>query len=174
MTRLLPAHVLAFGAAAGLAFANAVRLEKPVVAVGFAAIVAAVFATVSPAARVGVGATLVALGGWWWGSARLDALDRSVLASQIGRAGRALVTVTGEARKGAFAQRVPARVSTFDGIAVHGERAQLELPLGRSPPQGALVSLLAVVHAPRGPSHGFDERTWLRRQGIHVVLKVDG
>jgi competence protein ComEC len=30
-----------------------------------------------------------------------------------------------------------------------------------------------VVALPRGPSHGFDERTWLRRQGIHVVLHVD-
>ena len=27
--------------------------------------------------------------------------------------------------------------------------------------------------APRGPEHGFDERTWLRRQGVHVVLHVD-
>jgi competence protein ComEC len=35
------------------------------------------------------------------------------------------------------------------------------------------VSLLAVVKAPRGPEHGFDERTWLRRQGVHVVLHVD-
>jgi competence protein ComEC len=33
--------------------------------------------------------------------------------------------------------------------------------------------LLAVVRTPRGPSNGFDERTWLRRQGIHVVLHVD-
>ena len=24
----------------------------------------------------------------------------------------------------------------------------------------------------RGPSHGFDEATWLRRQGVHVVLRV--
>jgi competence protein ComEC len=53
------------------------------------------------------------------------------------------------------------------------ERVELELPLGRAPPQGALVSLLAVVKAPRGPSNGFDERTWLRRQGVHVVLRVD-
>jgi len=173
VTRLLPAHLLAFGAVVGLASANAVRLEKPLVGAGLAAIVAASLPAVPPAARVAVGAVLVALGGWWFGSARLDALDRSVLAPQIGRAGRALVTVTGEARKGAFAQRLPARVTTFDGIAVNGERVQLELPLGRSPPQGALVSLLAVVRAPRGPSHGFDERTWLRRQGIHVVLKVD-
>jgi competence protein ComEC len=54
-----------------------------------------------------------------------------------------------------------------------GERVELELPLGRAPPQGARLSVLAVVKAPRGPEHGFDERTWLRRQGVHVVLHVD-
>jgi competence protein ComEC len=54
-----------------------------------------------------------------------------------------------------------------------GERVELELPLGRAPPQGARVSVLAVVKAPRGPENGFDERTWLRRQGVHVVLHVD-
>jgi competence protein ComEC len=29
------------------------------------------------------------------------------------------------------------------------------------------------VRLPDGPSDGFDERTWLRRQGVHVVFKVD-
>ena len=28
------------------------------------------------------------------------------------------------------------------------------------------------MRAPRGPSHGFDERAWLRRQGVHVVLRA--
>src|SRR4029450_5299477 len=31
----------------------------------------------------------------------------------------------------------------------------------------------AEANLPRGPSHGFDERTWLRRHGIHVVLAGD-
>jgi competence protein ComEC len=30
-----------------------------------------------------------------------------------------------------------------------------------------------IVTAPRGPENGFDERTWLRRHGVHVVLRVD-
>ena len=58
------------------------------------------------------------------------------------------------------------------GVRLH-ERVQLELSPGRSPPQGAILSLLAVVKLPRGPDDGFDERTWLRRQGVHVVLHVD-
>jgi competence protein ComEC len=49
----------------------------------------------------------------------------------------------------------------------------LELRSGRSPPQGAALSVLAVVKRPRGPDDGFDERTWLRRRGVHVVLDVD-
>src|SRR5262249_19847033 len=32
---------------------------------------------------------------------------------------------------------------------------------------------VVTVKLPRGPKHGFDERTWLRRRGMHVVLKAD-
>src|SRR5205085_386144 len=38
---------------------------------------------------------------------------------------------------------------------------------------GAILNVLARVQLPRGPNHGFDERTWLRRHGVHVVLRVD-
>ena len=37
----------------------------------------------------------------------------------------------------------------------------LELPLGRSPPQGARLELRGRLRLPRPASHGFDERTWL-------------
>src|SRR5205807_523357 len=53
------------------------------------------------------------------------------------------------------------------------ESVLLELPLGRSPPQGAILRVLGQIALPRGPSHGFDERTWLRRHGVHVVLHGD-
>lgn len=175
MTRLLPAHIAALSACAGLALADGVRVSA---AARFASLLALLVAFGAAAAlsgrfRLGVVGVALVLAGWWWGSVRLDALDRSPLTARIGTAGRALVEVTAEARRGMFAQRAPARVRVFDGIDVGGERAQLELPLGRSPPQGALLSVLAVVRAPRGPSNGFDERTWLRRQGMHVVLRVD-
>ena len=168
MSRLLPAHVIAFAAVAGLAWSNAVRVHPPLVLLllGLALFLA------PPSGRLVIAAVLVAGAGWWWGSARLDALDRSAMRTEVDRAGRALVEVTAEARSGMFDQRQMARVRRFAGRPVD-ERVQLELPLGRAPPQGALVSLLAVVRLPRGPSDGFDERTWLRRQGVHVVLKVD-
>jgi competence protein ComEC len=48
----------------------------------------------------------------------------------------------------------------------------LELPLGRSPPQGAWLDLRGRLRLPRPAAHGFDERTWLRRRGIHVVVEA--
>ena len=173
MTRLLPAHLLAIAAVAGLAGANLLRLEPHSLAPLLLAAGAPALALSPPRARLATLAGLVAIAGWGWGSVRLDALDRSPLHALLGRGGRALLEVTGEARPGTFVQRQPARVLAFDGRGVGGERAQLELPLGRSPPQGADVDALVVVREPHGPANGFDERTWLRRQGIHVVLKVD-
>jgi len=115
---------------------------------------------------------LLVLGGWW-GSARLDVLDRSLLASQIGEAGRARVVVTGPVRRGRFAARAPGLATRYAGRSVH-EAVLLELPNGRAPPpQGAVLNVLTLVKAPRGPKDGFDERTWLRRRGVHVVFHVD-
>ena len=50
------------------------------------------------------------------------------------------------------------------------ERVLLELPVGRSPPQGAILALRVTIGAPRGAEDGFDERGWLARRGVHVVL----
>ena len=171
MSRPLPAHVLVAALAAGLAAADAVRLRGPG---GSALVVVALAgaAALPPAVRLGGAAVVLVVVGWWWGSFRLDGLDRSPLRAEVGRAGRALVQVTGEPRVGPFDQRQFGLVRTFAGRPVD-ERVQLELPLGRAPPQGALVELLARVRLPRRAADGFDERTWLRRQGIHVVLRVD-
>jgi competence protein ComEC len=169
--RAAPAHFLALALAVGVAFANVGRLHA---------------VALSSAAAAGVGVTLVrnaghrlvllavclGLLGWWWGSHRLDALDRSVLLSDVGRAGRAVVVVTAQPVAGRFSIRVPGEVRSFRGLPV-GEPAQLELHPGRSPPQGAVIDALVVVRVPPGPENGFDERTWLRRRGVHVVLRVD-
>jgi competence protein ComEC len=117
-------------------------------------------------------ASAVVLAGWWWGSVRLEALDRSPLAAEIGRAERALVVVTAPVKRGSYALRVQVRVLRFGDVRPH-EPALLELPLGRSPPQGGILDVLGVIRSPRGPVHGFDERTWLRRHGMHVVLHGD-
>jgi competence protein ComEC len=158
-------QLLAAALCGGLAFANAARIGMPVVA-----LLAISFLFVPRPLAL---AFALALGGWWWGSGRLDALDRSALIARIGEAGRARVVVTGAPRRGRFDVRAPGTVTQFAGEAMH-ERALLELPVGRAPPhQGAILAVLALVKRPRGPSHGFDERTWLRRHGVHVVLRVD-
>jgi competence protein ComEC len=172
VSRLLPAHIVAVSAAVGLSLSNAVRVTPVVALVGAAALAVVLAASNLPPAGAAGGVVLVlALG---WGSFRLDALDRSALTGRIGTAGRIVAVVTGEPRAGSFVQRIAARARSFDRVQV-AEPVQLELPLGRAPPQGGIVSLLGVLQAPRGPANGsgFDERVWLRRQGIHVVVKVD-
>jgi competence protein ComEC len=171
---VLPAELALAAAVAGLAATAVVRPSPPVPALTAAALVLAAGCLLvpSPARRLAIVVAGVWLLGWAWGGLRLAALDRSALLPAVGTAGRLRVVVTGEARVGRFSQRVPARAIRFDQRPLR-ERVQLELASGRSPPQGAILSLLAVVKLPRGPDGGFDERTWLRRQGIHVVLHVD-
>jgi competence protein ComEC len=170
VSRVLPAHLLLAGAALGLAASLILRFRGPTLPVLTVSVAGALL--LPPPARLAGATALLALIGWWWGGARLDALDRSPLRSEVGRANRALVEVTGEPRVGRFDQRQPGRVLFFAGRRVR-ERVQLELPLGRAPPQGALIDVLAFVRLPRAPANGFDERTWLRRQGVHVVFRVD-
>jgi len=96
-----------------------------------------------------------AVAGWWWGSRRLHALEHSVLLPRVGR----------------FRTRVRALVLRWGELRPH-EPVLLDLPPGRAPPQGARLAVVGVLRLPRGPSHGFDEATWLRRQGVHVVLRA--
>ena len=130
----------------------------------------AALAVAEPRAAVAACGVALGLAGWWWGSARLDAFDRSVLEPEIGRSAVVSVIVTGPVRASTFALGVPAEVRRFDERSLR-ERVQLELPLGRSPPQGAVLTLRATVLAPRGPEDGFNERGWLARRGVHVVLR---
>jgi competence protein ComEC len=159
--------LVVLGACVGLALANAVA--APAIALVFL-VAAAGAAVVSPRARFAACAAAVCLGGWMWGTARLEAFDRSVLEAEIGRGGEVTVVVTGPVRRTPFELRAPADVRHFRDLALH-ERVLLELPLGRSPPQGAVLELRATIAAPRGPEDGFDERGWLARRGVHVVLE---
>ncbi len=156
-------QLLAAGLCGGLALADVFRI-------GAAGLALAIVFVALPR-TVAVAGCLLLLG-WWWGSARLDLLDRSELAAHLGEAGRARVVVTGPARRTRFAMRTPGVVTRYARVPLR-EPVLLELANGRAPPQGAVLSVLAVVKAPHGPRDGFDERTWLRRRGVHVVLHVD-
>lgn len=156
-------------ACAGLAAANWVRVPAVVLAAALAGCVAAL-GVEAGWARLALVAVALAVAGLWWGGARLEELDRSVLARSIGREGRATLVVTGPARRSRFSIRLPAEVRRFAGQPLR-ERVLLQLPPGRAPPQGAVLELRARAVAPRGPESGFDERGWLARRGVHVVLR---
>ncbi len=161
-------HLLLASLCAGIASANALRVHGaivPTLALGLGA-----FAVAFARARFALLAVALVFAGAWWGAQRLDAIDRSPMTAEIGRAGVARVTVTGPARRTQFALRIPGRIERFGDREVR-EPVLLQLPVGRSPPQGSILELPVLVAEPRSSADGFDERAWLRRHGVHVVLK---
>jgi competence protein ComEC len=154
------------GLVAGLALADVVR-------VGFlvCVLLAAAGAALAPRRSALVAVALLVLG-WWWGSVRLAQLDHTVLAAHVGEAASVRVVVTGPVRRGRFELRAPGVATRYERRHVH-EPVLLELAQGRAPPQGAVLEALAMLRQPRRASRGFDERTWLRRRGVHVVVRLD-
>jgi competence protein ComEC len=166
-----PALALA-ALALGLSAANWISLPGragvvAAVAVGLAAL------RLPPPVRLAFAGVALLAAGLWWGDLRLHELDRSFLTSRLGQPASAQVVVTGPASRSRFAVRATADVRRFDGLDMQ-ERVLLELPAGRAPPEGAVLELRARPVAPRGPETGFDERGWLARRGIHVVLHASG
>jgi competence protein ComEC len=161
--------LLAGAACVGLALSN--WLAPGVLVVGAVAFVAVVgVAALDGPARVVALGVVLAAAGLWWGSLRLDALGASALVAEIGESGPAQLVTTGPARQTPWAVRVPSETRTFRGRPLR-ERVLLVLPVGRSPPRGAILETVVRVAEPRGAEGGFDERAWLARQGVHVVLR---
>jgi competence protein ComEC len=164
-------QLLAAAFCVGLAGANVVRGEA-----GILLVLAALFVAASVALgsrhRLALLAGALLIGGWWWGSERLDALDRSPLAARVGTAGRARVILTAPPRTGRFDARAPGLVVRFGALRVR-EPVLVRLVRGRAPPQGALLEGIGQLIEPHGSTHGFDERAWLRRHGVHLVLRID-
>jgi competence protein ComEC len=165
-------HVLAGALCAGFAGANFLRVQNLFVLIAGAALLVLSAAAETSGLRVGLAGTALAFWGLWWGTVRLDALDRSPLRAEVGRAEQALVEVTGPARHGRFNLRIPARMLSFGPRRVR-EPILLELPLGRSPPQGARLRVLGEIELPSSSEQGFNEEQYLRRSGMHVVLRGD-
>jgi competence protein ComEC len=162
--------LLAGAACGGLAATNWVSIEVGTALLLAVAAVLGVGLLEGNARVVAVGIALAVLG-LWWGSLRLEAFRHSVLANEIGSSGVARLVTTGPARTTSWAVRVPAEVRAFKGRPLR-EHVLLTLPVGRSPPRGAVVEADVRVVEPRPSAKGFDERAWLARQGIHVVLRA--
>jgi hypothetical protein len=163
-------HALVGAVCIGCAASDATRVPTGPALVAAAVVATLVLALDDPRLhRPAVAAALVAVA-WAWGSMRLAQLDHSVLAPRIGTFEQALVEVEEPPRAGEFDQRMRALVLRWGTLRTH-EPVLLELPLGRAPPQGARLELEGELRAPPGPSNGFDEARWLRRQGIHAVLR---
>jgi competence protein ComEC len=164
--------LLVASACGGIAGSTWVRPSPPLLAAAAVTALAAALAS-RDARRLALAAVAIALVGLWWGTIRNDALERSFLVERIGQRASARVVVTGPVRRTPFAVRVPAEARRFGTSSIR-ERVLLELPPERAPPQGAVLELRARPVAPRGPETGFDERGWLARRGVHVVLRGDG
>lgn len=168
--RLYP-HALVAALCCGLAAANAVRPGRLALLVAAGVVLTGALAR-APAVRAAAVLAALVLTAVWWGGMRLDALDRSALVPYVGEAARAVVVVTGPARRSPFSVRVAAEARRFGRVLVD-EPVLLKLPPGRAPPQGARLEVIAKIELPRPPRDGFDERAWLQRQGVHVVLRAD-
>jgi len=161
--------LLAGSACAGLALANWITVAFAALAALAVVALVGIAALDGPARILALGAALAVVG-LWWGSLRLGAMEASALASEVGESGSAELVVTGPARLTPWAVRVPSEVRSFRNRRLR-ERVLLVLPVGRSPPRGAILETLVRVTEPRPATNGFDERAWLARQGIHVVLR---
>ena len=163
-------HAVAASLCAGLFLATLVRSSSSAVLALSLAAAAGSAVVLERNARVAVLCLALGAAGLWWASMRLEALDRSVLLPRVGETGHAVLEVTGPARRTPYRLRIPARVRSFRSLDLR-EAVLLELPPGRAPPQGALIETAVELREPRDPSDGFDERTFLRRRGVHVVAR---
>ena len=155
-------HWLAASLCLGLALANAVRAGMIAAGVGAVLLAVCALLRVRPWFRLTAACIFCLLLGLVFASLRLASLERSRLVAHAGESARALVVVTGPVKESVFAVSAPGQVERF-GLLAFSEK----------PPIGAVLELVAQVQLPRPKSaSGFDQRTWLARQGIHVVLKA--
>src|SRR3954462_10854393 len=99
-------HRYAIALCLGLAFANLTRASL-VIALGAVVMVAATAVVAGEDALPSLACLALALVGWWWGSARLEALDASVLLAHVDTSERSWLLVPGPARPPRSPRRGP-------------------------------------------------------------------
>ena len=173
MTRAFELHwpaLLVASACVGIGLSVWFALSLAVAATVALAALGAMLCLGGPA-RLGALAVVLAVLGLAWGWLRMGALDASVLGDRICETGQATLVTVAPARRSEWSTRAIAETREFRHEPML-ERVLLVLPVGRSPPRGAVLDATVDIQEPRPEQDGFDERAWLARQGIHVVLKA--
>jgi competence protein ComEC len=161
--------LLVGGTCLGLALSNWVSVSLAA-GVALAVLGLAGVALLDGSARVAALGFGLAVLGLAWGSLRLEAMDRSVLTSHVGESASVEAVTTSPARTSPWAIRVIGTTRSYGGLSLR-ERVLLVLPPGRAPPRGTILEAAVRVEEPRPREGSFDERAWLERQGVHVVLR---
>jgi competence protein ComEC len=143
-----------------------------------------------PSALLVVSILLIGLfGGYLGGSVRVMALIDGQLAAHVGARMSAELTITGQVRVFAGRQSATAKVGrgTVVFLGPQGRSVEEVVPAGEDilvevmPSDGRVVNLqegdiitcTGTIREPAGPSaSGFDQRAYLRRQGIEVVVRA--
>lgn len=120
-----------------------------------------------PAARVVV--TVLAIIGFGVGAHRLDELAADPLAPLVGTRVVGMEAIIEEPWRGSGRTRLAiARLTQpIEGPVL------IRAALADPPPRGTVVVLDGMATRPRGPDGDFDERAWLSRFGVHVVIRAD-
>ena len=104
------------------------------------------------------------LAGAAWSAVRIADLQRSPAGMSAGQHIEALATAHGTVRSGLYGNSVLA--------TVRGQRVDLRTTVAVQ--TGDLIDVAGRLARPRGPREpgGFDEREWLGRRGVHLVLRA--
>ena len=133
----------------GLAAANGVRWHGADAAAAAGAAFVGGAVAKEPRTRVALVALALLLAGWWWASARLDALDASVLVRTSARPRRRLPVVTGPHAAPASSCVSPRRYAA-SGRLPSTSRCSSSCLLGGRRPRAPIVELVARLRAAAG------------------------
>jgi competence protein ComEC len=117
-----------------------------------------------------LGCVIVLAVGWSVGAARLQHLAADPLAARVGHVAIAVPVLVEEPwRGGGFGRIALGRILDENGGPV-----LLRIAETSGPRRGSILRVTGALERPRAPvtPNGFDERSWLARQGVHAVLRI--
>jgi competence protein ComEC len=172
-----PAHVCLAALVVGLLLAGRPGLAVPA---GLAAALSLLVGEEGRALSLGLAVAVLVPAGAVLGSARLEAIDRAELRSLLGRELTLRGDVVKRERPSFGAQRFRLRVrAVADGSGTRAVNELVQVRLPREAPLRALAigdeaEATGTLEQPRRrPAQTFDYAAYLRRAGVHAVLRAD-